>query len=235
MKWLDLARAEMGVTEDLSDGSNPRILDYAKAAGYTPTKGDGDPWCANFVSFVMAEAGYALPAQSWRARSWAEWGREVKPQRGAVAVVPRGKSPKQGHVFLIDRVDGQWVYGLGGNQNDSVSIAKFRKDRLVACRWPQEAAAPIVAKTETIGKTAASSKTITGVLIGWLGLLVTYLENGVQVAMDAAAKMAEWSPAQSMFYTLGVNAKVVGIVMIGTGLSLAMWRRFGAALSAKEG
>lgn len=235
MKWLDIAHAEMGVAEDPTERSNLRIMDYAKAAGYTPSKGDGDPWCGNFMAYVMSEAGFSLPGQPWRARAWADWGTEVKPQRGAVAVVPRGKSPKQGHVFLIDKVEGQWVYGLGGNQNDSVSIAKFRKDRLIACRWPQEAEAPVVAKAQKVKETATNSRTITGVLIAALGTLVQYINQTVTVLMDAAAAVTEWAPIETLLYTFGANAKSIGFGMAAAGLLLAMWRRIDAGLTGKEG
>jgi uncharacterized protein (TIGR02594 family) len=233
MKWLELAHAEMGVAEDPSDKSNRRILDYALAAGYTPAKGDGDPWCGNFVAYVMSEAGLSLPAQPWRARSWADWGKPIKPQRGAVAVVPRGKSPKQGHVFLIDRVDGEWVYGLGGNQNDSVSIAKFRKDRLVSCRWPEEAPGPTVANLKTATETAKTSRTVTGVLVAALGTMVQYLNETFTVLMDAASKVTEWAPAESFLYTLGGNAKSIGFGMAAAGLALALFRRLDASVKGK--
>lgn len=235
MKWMDIAHAEMGVAEDPSERSNLRIMDYAKAAGYTPSRGDGDPWCGNFMAYVMSEAGFALPGQPWRARAWADWGREVKPQRGAVAVVPRGKSPKSGHVFLIDRVEGAWVYGLGGNQNDSVSIAKFRKDRLIACRWPEEAPAPVVAKVEAVKTTAVKSRTVTGVLIAALGTMVQYLEQSVQVLMDAASAVTEWAPIETLLYAAGANVKGIGFVMAAAGLTLALWRRIDAGLTGKEG
>lgn len=235
MRWMDIARAEMGVAEDTGPGSNDRILHYAKSAGYTPSKGDGDPWCGNFLAYVMSEAGYRLPGQPWRARAWAEWGKPVKPQRGAVAVVPRGKSKATGHVFLIDRVEGEWLYGLGGNQNDSVSIAKFRKDRLVACRWPEEAASPVVAKVEAVKTTAVKSRTVTGVLIAALGTMVQYLEQSVQVLMEAASAVTEWAPIETLLYAAGANVKGIGFVMAAAGLTLALWRRIDAGLTGKEG
>jgi hypothetical protein len=68
MKWMDIAHAEMGVAEDPGPGSNLRVLDYARAAGYTPRKGDDDPWCGNYMAYVMSEAGFSLPGQPWRAR-----------------------------------------------------------------------------------------------------------------------------------------------------------------------
>lgn len=235
MKWMDIAHAEMGVAEDPTDKSNKRILDYAKAAGYTPRKGDGDPWCGNFMAFVMTEAGYGLPAQPWRARAWQEWGRPVGVQRGAVAIIPRGKNPQQGHVFLIDRVEGEWVYGLGGNQNDSVSIAKFRKDRIESARWPQEAPAPVVAKVETAAKTAKTSRTVTGILLAALGSMMQYLESAVQVLMDAASNVTSWEPAETFLYTLGGNAKSIGFGLAAAGLTLALFRRLDASVTGKEG
>ena len=235
MKWMDIAHAEMGVAEDEGPGSNLRILDYARAAGYTPRKGDDDPWCGNYMAYVMSEAGFALPGQPWRARAWVDWGREVKPQRGAVAVVPRGKSPKSGHVFLIDRVEGPWVYGLGGNQNDSVSIAKFRADRLIACRWPEEAPTPVVAKAQKVKETATNSRTITGVLIAALGTVVQYLNQTVTVLMEAAMAVTEWAPIETFLYTLGANSKSIGFGMAAAGLTLALWRRIDASLNGKAG
>lgn len=231
MKWLDIAHDEMGVAEVAGLKSNPRILEYAKAAGYKPAKGDDDPWCGTFSAWVCVQAGIKPPDAPWRAVSWDAWGTASKLRKGAFVRFPRGNDPSKGHVGIVEREAGDWVYVLGGNQNDAVSIAKFRKSAVVSCRWPPGVAPPVPAPVAAI----KSSRTITGVLLGGLGLVVQYLSSGVQIAMDAAAQMVQWAPATELFGTLGLNSKTVGFGMAAAGLLLSAYARLDAAAKGKEG
>jgi len=63
-------------------------------------------------------------------------------QRGDIVVLKRG-NPSQpgpeviqapGHVGFFDRFDGTFVWVLGGNQGNSVSIAPFTYERVLGVR-----------------------------------------------------------------------------------------------------
>jgi hypothetical protein len=55
-------------------------------------------------------------------------------QQGDIGVIPRGSSSWQGHVFFIDRIEGQWVWSLGGNQDDAVNVKRFPVSKLLGVR-----------------------------------------------------------------------------------------------------
>lgn len=100
-------------------------------------------WCAAFVNMVLLEND--LPQSSTvssyplTARSFLLWGDAVKdsPKQGDILVFKRGE-PWQGHVgFYVNHrvVNGQiQYYVLGGNQNDSVSVAMYPGDKLIGIR-----------------------------------------------------------------------------------------------------
>jgi len=71
------------------------------------------------------------------ARSYLDWGVPVEvtdAQQGDIGVIPRGSSSWQGHVFFIDRIEGAWVWGLGGNQDDAVNIKRYPASKLLGVR-----------------------------------------------------------------------------------------------------
>ena len=49
-------------------------------------------------------------------------------------MIPRGTSSWQGHVFFIDRIEGPWVWGLGGNQSDAVNVKRYPVSKLLGVR-----------------------------------------------------------------------------------------------------
>lgn len=142
--WLSIASAEIGVKEDTSKGSNPRIEEYQKAGGQLHPD-DDVPWCASFVSFCMVKAGYQF--HSTAARSWLGFGKSVKPTIagapipvGAVTVLWRGdRNGPHGHVgFYLgpDPKDPKAILMLGGNQGNQVAIHSYPFSRVLDYRWP---------------------------------------------------------------------------------------------------
>ena len=51
-----------------------------------------------------------------------------------MVVFSRGSNPAAGHVAIFDRLDGPYVYVLGGNQGDSVTIARFPVLQVIGVR-----------------------------------------------------------------------------------------------------
>ena len=129
--WFEEARRQFGTKETPGQFSNPKILDAV-------------PWCGLFVAHCVGSTlpGEALPTSPLGARSWARFGTKTEPRLGAVMVFWRGsRDGFQGHVALYAGEDDKAYHVLGGNQSDSVSIARIAKDRLLAARWPTSAAA----------------------------------------------------------------------------------------------
>lgn len=96
-------------------------------------------WCGAFVGMVIATAlpKEPMPANPLGSRNWLKFGKPLNdPQIGAIAVFWRGsKDGWQGHVGIVVGHDKTHLHILGGNQSDSVSIARIAKTRLLGYRW----------------------------------------------------------------------------------------------------
>ncbi|HEX8554775.1 MAG TPA: TIGR02594 family protein [Sphingomonas sp.] len=139
--WLGAARRKLGTRKAPGPANNPTILGWAKRLG-TKVLGilynaDDVPWCGVFVAQCLGEAGIASPSFAVRAKSWAGWEANLRPDRlapGAVLVFERDGG---GHVGFYIGEDATSYHVLGGNQGDAVSIARLAKNRLLASRWPR--------------------------------------------------------------------------------------------------
>lgn len=139
--WMDIARAEIGVSETPGSGTTPRIREYHQHTSLR-ARDDETSWCAASVNWVLDKAGCPANHKA-NARSFLEltdWACDVKP--GAIAIFWRERPTSwKGHVGFIDRIEGNTIYVLGGNQGDAVSIAPYPRTRLLGCRWPEPAPA----------------------------------------------------------------------------------------------
>lgn len=138
--WLSHARGELGVKEVSGNGDNPRIIKYWNDAGLASVADGQDevPWCAAFVGAMLKRANVPNSGKA-NARSYEAWGRKLNsPILGCVVVFSRPPTAWQGHVAFYLATDRakRLIQVIGGNQSDSVSIASFSLDRVVAYRWP---------------------------------------------------------------------------------------------------
>jgi uncharacterized protein (TIGR02594 family) len=139
MPWLQEAFQLIGTREKRGAGSNEAILGWAHDLEITSYDEDDIPWCGLFVAHCIGSQllEETLPGNPLGARNWATFGTEATPQLGAVLVFWRkSKDSGLGHVGFYWAEDDDTYYILGGNQSDSVSIARLQKDRLLAARWP---------------------------------------------------------------------------------------------------
>lgn len=141
MKWMEAAWSELGTAEIAGAGNNDRVLQYFRDVGRADVKTDETPWCAAFVGSCLGKAGIdtgIAPASILLAASYAKVGTPCdQPRVGAVAVIDVGTATQTGrHVGLVSGWTDDTVQILGGNQGDAVSVATFRRDRIVALRWP---------------------------------------------------------------------------------------------------
>ena len=141
--WFDEARRLMGTREVSGAGSNRAILDWATALGI-PYSSDDIPWCGLFVAHCIGAtlSGEPLPTNPLGARNWQKFGTSLAtPGEGAVLVFWRvSRTSGLGHVGFYNGEDNDAYHVLGGNQSDSVSIARVGKDRFLEARWPRSAA-----------------------------------------------------------------------------------------------
>ena len=142
MTPYDLGRRFLGVTEISGSGTAPAILWFHSLTGGAAP--DEVAWCSSFVS-AMCWLALMPRSPSKAARSWLTVGTPVpltEAVQGDVVVLWRGNDPQPGpavldapgHVGFLDRVDTAFVWLLGGNQDNSVSIAPFPKTRVLGVR-----------------------------------------------------------------------------------------------------
>jgi len=138
-KWIEIGLAEVGVHEIHGSVHNPRVIEYMNATKWGKWVHDDEtPWCAGFVGWCMVRAGYGdqIPDYSLGAKSWLKFGKKIKePVLGAIAVKSRDGG---GHVgFVVGRSSGgKYLYILGGNQGDKVSVRKYPRDVWIGFRLP---------------------------------------------------------------------------------------------------
>jgi len=135
--WMALALRKKGLIEGRD---NQELREFLKSDGKTLGDPSKLPWCGDFVETCIALAlqNEALPTNPYLARNWTKFGKASEPGFGTVLVFWRTHKTKStnGHVGFYVGEDDLYYYVLGGNQSNSVSIAKISKKRLLEARAP---------------------------------------------------------------------------------------------------
>jgi uncharacterized protein (TIGR02594 family) len=135
--WCLALYAHLGEREQ-SPGNNGAIMAFSsilKAMDIATS--DEVPWCASAVGASLERVGIGS-TRSLMAKSYLGWGEQAEPAVGAIAVFDRPPNPAEGHVnFVVDwNVAEDWIDCLGGNQDNTVSVARFKLSAVRALRWP---------------------------------------------------------------------------------------------------
>lgn len=152
MTPFDIARSYIGTTEGPGPADNPVIMEMYASVGHDWVEHDSVAWCAAFLGHCLEKAGIRS-TRKLTARSYLDWGVPVDvtdAQQGDIGVIPRGSSSWQGHVFFIDRIEGQWVWGLGGNQNDAVNVKRYPVSKLLGIRRAGNVAPVVTMSVEAV-------------------------------------------------------------------------------------
>lgn len=152
MTPFDIARSYIGTTEGPGPADNPIIMEMYASVGHDWVEHDSVAWCAAFVGHCLERAGIRS-TRKLTARSYLDWGIPIEvedAQQGDIGVIPRGTSSWQGHVFFIDRIEGQWVWGLGGNQDDAVNVKRYPVSKLLGVRRAGNVALAVTMSVEAV-------------------------------------------------------------------------------------
>ncbi|CUH61544.1 C40 family peptidase [Thalassobacter stenotrophicus] len=152
MTPFDIARSYIGTTEGPGPENNPAIMEMYGSVGHDWVEHDSVAWCAAFVGHCLEKAGIRS-TRKLTARSYLDWGAPVKTadaQQGDIGIIPRGRLSWQGHVFFIDRIEGAWVWGLGGNQGDAVNIKRYPVAKLLGVRRASHIAPEVTLSVEAV-------------------------------------------------------------------------------------
>lgn len=133
---LQCAREYMGTHDIAGKKHNPLIVRWLKRLA-SWISDDETAWCSAFTSQMALDAGYER-SNKLNARSWLDVGEAVplpQAREGDIVVFWRVKKDSwQGHVAFFLRMEGEYIVHLGGNQSDSVSIARTHKSKLLGFR-----------------------------------------------------------------------------------------------------
>lgn len=142
--WMRYALAELGTAETRGDGNTARVIEYLNACKgpRRMLQRDSTAWCSAFANWCMTRTGIAGTG-SLGARSWLRWGDAIEQREvrfGDVVVfwrgapIPASVINAPGHVGFVERIVGDQVLVLGGNQGDKVSIAPNPLRRVLGFR-----------------------------------------------------------------------------------------------------
>ena len=152
MTPFDIAQSHIGTTEGPGPADNPVIMEMYASVGHDWVEHDSVAWCAAFVGHCLEMAGIKS-TRKLTARSYLDWGMPIDvadAQQGDIGVIPRGSSSWQGHVFFIDRIERQWVWGLGGNQDDAVNVKRYPVSKLLGVRRAGNVAPAVTLSVEAV-------------------------------------------------------------------------------------
>ena len=135
MKQIDVALSQIGIKEIVGHLHNKDVLKYFLETGHDWVRDDETAWCSAFVNWVTQKSGLSSSGKL-NARSWLNVGEKVSdPKLGDVVVFWRSSSSSwKGHVAFYIRDTKNWIYVLGGNQNNQVKISAYPKNRLLQYR-----------------------------------------------------------------------------------------------------
>ncbi|MDY7026538.1 MAG: TIGR02594 family protein [Pseudomonadota bacterium] len=137
LSWMIEAKQYIGLAEIKGAQHNPIILGWLRKLKAWWTD-DETPWCGTFIAAVLVRTSRGTPKHWYRAKAYLKWGTKLgRPAYGSIAVKSRKGG---GHVFFVagETPDGD-IVGLGGNQGDKVSLARFSREDIIDYMWPPTA------------------------------------------------------------------------------------------------
>lgn len=134
--WITLALRKKGLHEGRD---NVELRKFLKSDGKTLGDPARLPWCGDFVETCIAVSlpEAVLPNNPYLARNWQYFGASIPPCFGSILIFWRGsRNGTSGHVGFYYSEDDDFYHVLGGNQSNSICIAKLDKGRLLGAQLP---------------------------------------------------------------------------------------------------
>lgn len=124
-----------GLSEIAGGKHNEEIVAFFAEIGFDWVKDDETAWCSAALNFFAKRHGYERSGRL-DARSWLKVGEIVlEPQLGDIVVFWRESYESwKGHVGIYINGNDRYIWSLGGNQNNSINITAYPRDRLLGYR-----------------------------------------------------------------------------------------------------
>lgn len=133
--WITEAKKFLGTKEVPGAKDNSVILEFWKQ-GKISWQADHDEtaWCAVFHAAIYERLNIRSQRDSW-SQGWKSWGESLTAPIYGCTVIFRWDA-SSGHIgWFVGWKNGKMLI-LGGNQSNSVTIAEFATDKVLAYRWP---------------------------------------------------------------------------------------------------
>lgn len=136
LPWIAEAKSLIGLREVVGVKHNPNIVAWLKDLKSAWLE-DETPWCGTFIAHCLKTAGRSLPVHWYRAKAYLDYGTRLsKPAYGCIAIKSRVGG---GHVFfVVGKTKDGYLVGLGGNQGNAVSLAKYHPSVIDGYVWPSK-------------------------------------------------------------------------------------------------
>ncbi len=119
---LDIARSYLGINERQHGGFINRTF----------SQGQNRPWCADFVSTVLKQAGGSPWGHIASVRGIHDWaarnGRLTNNPRPGDVILLRGARGNLGHTGFVEKIENGYVHTIEGNTSDAVKRRRYRLD-----------------------------------------------------------------------------------------------------------
>ena len=129
-KVITIAQQELGVREKTGHNDGPQVKAYLQIVGLKT----GAPWCAAYVSYVFAHAGYAAPRTAWSPALFPVSRITSVALPADVFGIYFPEYHRIAHVGIVERLDGDYCISLEGNTNPGGSNdgdGVYRRRRLL--------------------------------------------------------------------------------------------------------
>lgn len=138
-EYMRIAASYLGTREAPGKANNPLVVQMFGLAGHPQITQDSVPWCAAFVAACLAKAKVpnevTKSLRLWAA-AYAQIGTSIplsSPVWGCIGVKTRTGG---GHVGFVVAANEKYVWMLGGNQGDNVTVGRFPRSSFSAFRLP---------------------------------------------------------------------------------------------------
>lgn len=116
-RLIRIAVSQLQVREATGKNDGTAVEAYLALTGLKK----GNPWCAAFISWVFAQAGYPAPRTAWSPALFTAKvkTKEIKPAN--ILGIWFADLGRIAHVGMVERREGDWVISIEGNTNTAAS------------------------------------------------------------------------------------------------------------------
>ncbi len=118
LEIVQIAESQLGVCELTNSNDGKAVEAYLRYTGFEK----GNAWCAAFVSWVYAQAGFKAPKTAWSPALFPKSKITRSTQPGIVYGLYDRNKGRIVHCGIVKSTNSGWVMGIEGNTNAAGSV-----------------------------------------------------------------------------------------------------------------